>query len=121
MYQSILFLSRVPIVSKSYLITKENLAALIKWLQCEDINRGSPVKITNSNTKSSTSYRSITTAAKDIAIGWNTISNAIKNNTVVNNYYTFKTISKEEYLQIKLPAFISDIRVLQINPRVRSI
>lgn len=102
----------MPIVSDSHLITKENLVTFIKWLQYEDINRGSPVIITNVNSKSTTPYRSITAAAEDIAIAWKTISNALKNNTVVNNCYTFHTISKEQYLLMKLPGFITDIRVL---------
>lgn len=50
----------ISIVNDYYLVTKEYLVAFLKWLQYQDINRGSPVVMTNINTRSFTPYRSIT-------------------------------------------------------------
>lgn len=104
-----MFLSRVLVVSDYYLFTEEDLVAFIKWLQNQDINRGSPVIITNSSTKSFIPYRSIAAVAKDMALSWTTINNAIKNNSDVNNCYTFHSIYKEQYLLMKFCNFIGNI------------
>lgn len=108
-YQVILFLSKTPIYSTNNIISKDLLFQFILWLKHEDINRGSPVRITDIQKDSSCTYRSIIFAAKQLEVTWTIIKKAITDNNTVLGRYTIQSITKEEYLHSKLPHFIKAI------------